>query len=166
MRKRFVWLALFGLLLGLTAVGLANWRNLSSHTSAANAQAASAPANSPGVQAVAEVTRETNKSATDDAPVANAGRKVFVDPITGKTVPPPPQAPGVVLPLPADHALSTSGEGLREVPVTTRGGGVKVHLQGRFRSTVKATVGSDGKLTTRCVTEPEAESRNSTEEGQ
>src|SRR5262245_41476983 len=86
----------------------------------------------------------------------NAGRKIFVDPVTGKLVPPP--RPAAPVPPPLEDALSTSGEGLREAPGKTRGGGIKIDLQGRFRSTVTATIDVDGKLTTRCETEPEIQS--------
>ena len=86
-----------------------------------------------------------------EVPYAIAGRNAFVDPKDGRIVPRPiqPQAP---LPAQAQNALSTSGEGLREVPGKTRSGGMKVHLQGRFRSTVSASTDS-GRLTTRCQTD-------------
>ena len=85
-----------------------------------------------------------------------AGRKVFIDPDTGKIIPRPPQAPAVALTPEEQNALSTSSEGLREEPGTSRGGGMKVDLQGRFRSRVIATVADDGQVSTRCQTGSEA----------
>ena len=87
-----------------------------------------------------------------EVPYAIAGRNAFVDPKDGRIVPRPiqPQAP---LPAQAQNALGTSGEGLRELPGKTRSGGMKVHLQGRFRSTVSVYADSDGRLTTHCQTD-------------
>lgn len=92
-----------------------------------------------------------------EANTATAGRKVFIDPDTGKIIPRPAQVPAVALAPEEQNALSTSSEGLREEPGTTRGGGVKVHLQGRFRSRVVATVGDNGQVATRCQTGSEAQ---------
>jgi hypothetical protein len=101
-------------------------------------------------------SRGAENSITNAQPTGTAGRKIFVDPVTGKLVPPPAQT-GPVLPQKEDP-LSTSGEGLRETQGKTRHGGIKVDLQGRFRSTVTATVDADGKLKTQCLTEPEPQS--------
>ena len=84
--------------------------------------------------------------------IAARGRRVVIDPVTGKLV--PTRLPGAAIAAPElNNPLSTSGEGLREVPGRTRGGGVKLHLQGRFRSTITATTSSEGHVTTRCRTE-------------
>jgi len=105
------------------------------------------------IESLPAAAPDTETPITNAQPTGSAGRKIFVDPVTGKLIPPPAQ-PALVLPQTED-ALSTSGEGLREIPGKTRGGGIKIDLQGRFRSTVTATVNPDGKLTTRCLTEPE-----------
>jgi len=97
-------------------------------------------------QHVAEAERNAQNSSVA------AGRRAFVDPKTGNVVSQRPGgAPAAV--IPAEAPLSTSGEGLREVPGRTRGGGIKLHLQGRFSSTVTAHIGPDGNLTTRCQTD-------------
>ncbi len=82
------------------------------------------------------------------APPASPGLRAFVDPQTGElTRPPVGRRPDGV---PAPRAeLSTSGEGLVEVPVPAPSPGVMVHLQGRFRSDLTATVGPDGKVRVR-----------------
>ena len=92
---------------------------------------------------------------------AEARQKVSVDPATGQIIPASPQARPVLSPN-EQNAISTSGDGLREEPGKTRAGGVKVHLQGRFRSSVVATLGVDGRPITHCVTQPEANNPNTT----
>jgi hypothetical protein len=87
-------------------------------------------------------------------PYTPSGRNVFVDPKDGRIIPRPNHAP-----LQAQNDLGTSGEGLREAPGKTKGGGIKVHLQGRFRSTVSASMDSSGRLTTRCQTEESGSTR-------
>ena len=82
-------------------------------------------------------------------PYATLGRNVFVDPKDGRILPRPNQAR---VPLQAQNALSTSGEGLDEAPGKTKGGGMKVHLQGRFRSAISVSTDSSGRLITRCET--------------
>jgi hypothetical protein len=45
---------------------------------------------------------------------------------------------------------------LRVTPVTTRAGGVKVNLQGRFRHNVVVVTGADGKPASRCMADTPA----------
>jgi hypothetical protein len=66
------------------------------------------------------------------------GMRAYVDPATGKLTDRPP--PGAA----ALPAASHSGVGLAETPAP--GGGVMVHLQGRFQSPLVATVGPDGQV--------------------
>jgi hypothetical protein len=78
-------------------------------------------------------------------PAGTSGMTVYVDPQTGAILPEP--APGSVplrLSPQEQSALSTSHEGLVEVPVP--GGGVKVDLQGRFQSPLVGTIDAHGKL--------------------
>jgi hypothetical protein len=74
--------------------------------------------------------------------------------VTGKLIPPAAQP----LPLPpqTEGALSTSGEGLRETPGTTRGGGIKIDLQRLFRSTVTARIKQDVTATEATATKVDA----------
>jgi hypothetical protein len=150
MRKRLITLVFFCLLLGCASRWAAN-------KDTGEGGPPSAAANSANSQEASKVTYEKN-STVNARPVASAGRKVFVDPITGEIVPQPGQRPAMPLPPQAENAQSTSGDGLRETPGTTRGGGVKINLQGRFRSSAVAAVGPDGKLTTRCVAQPDSQS--------
>ena len=75
------------------------------------------------------------------------GMRAYVDPATGvlMSVPPAGVTGGTV---PA--ATSRSGAGLVEVPAP--GGGTMVDLQGRFRSTMAASIAPDGGLTASCHT--------------
>jgi hypothetical protein len=76
-------------------------------------------------------------------PGANSGMKAYIDPQTGAFLSePPPGTPPLQL---SPDAFSTSDQGLVGTPLP--GGGVKVDLQGRFRSPLTATVGPDGKVT-------------------
>jgi hypothetical protein len=79
------------------------------------------------------------------------GLRVHFDPVTGQIIPPPVAVAPAAPALPANHPLSTSGEGLVETPGQTRAGGVILDLQGRFRSTVVTSVGPDGTPLTRCL---------------
>jgi hypothetical protein len=72
---------------------------------------------------------------------------IHIDPQTGALLEGP--APGSVpLQMTPDlqNALSTSHQGLVEVPSTVPGGGVMVDLQGRFLSPLVGTIDSSGKL--------------------
>jgi hypothetical protein len=73
------------------------------------------------------------------------GQTVYIDPNTGEVLSAP--APGTQ-PLrlsPAErNALSTSHQGLVQVPSAIPGGGVKLDLQGRFQSPFIAIVAADG----------------------
>ena len=77
---------------------------------------------------------------------APPGLIIYIDPQTGQFVKEP--APGTV-PLQfspqLQNALSTSDQGLVEEPSAVPGGGVKVNLQGRFRSPLFATTDANGK---------------------
>ena len=147
MHKRYLGVACLGL---LSLAALASWVRT---TGLAEDSPSPAPVNSAAAN-LPTAAHDTGSPMTNIH--GNAGRKVFVDPATGKLIPPPRPAAPVTPPL--EDALSTSGEGLRETPGKTRGGGIKIDLQGRFRSTVTATIDPEGRLSTRCETEPEIQS--------
>ena len=71
--------------------------------------------------------------------------RAFVDPQTGELTTPPAGGPPDDVPAPRS-ALSTSDEGLVEITDPRPGRGVRVGLRGRFRSSLTATVGPDGKV--------------------
>jgi hypothetical protein len=79
------------------------------------------------------------------------GLTVHIDPVTGRFSP-PPQDHLHALTDELGSALSTSAEGLKEVPSPVAGGGVMVSLEGRFRNTITATAGSQGEMSTSCAT--------------
>ncbi len=76
-------------------------------------------------------------------PSADAGLRVYKDPATGAFVVP---APGTA----ADARVSTSSEGLVETRGTSAAGGMRLDLQGRFRSYAIATKDEQGRVTVRC----------------
>jgi hypothetical protein len=84
-----------------------------------------------------------------------AGMIIYIDPQTGAIRQDP--APGT-LPLELSpqerNAMSTSHEGLVEVPSTVPGGGVMIDLQGRFQSPLIGTIDADGKLNMQHLGEP------------
>lgn len=98
------------------------------------------------VQAAPEAVAQPTSSPAQ-TPSGAAGMTIYIDPKTGALRQDP--APGTV-PLPLtpqlQNALSTSHEGLIQVPSTVPGGGVEIDLQGRFQSPLIATIDADGKL--------------------
>ena len=78
---------------------------------------------------------------------AQGGYRAFVDPATGRLVSPTPEQARQPLPLSAEeeNAFSTSDQGLYQEQLP--GGGYKANLQGRFRSSVFATVDPAGGVT-------------------
>ena len=88
-------------------------------------------------------------------PEGAAGMTIYIDPTTGAILKEP--APGAVpvqLTPELRNALSTSQQGLVEVPGTTPGGGVKVDLQRRFQSPLVVTIDANGKVKMQHVGEP------------
>ena len=80
-------------------------------------------------------------------PEVASGMRVHIDPKTGAILREP--APGTVplqLTPQEQNALSTSHQGLVEVPSSLPGGGVKVDLQGRFQSPLIGTIDANGKV--------------------
>jgi hypothetical protein len=96
-------------------------------------------------------TPETVK-ATDDPQALNtgeAGMKAYIDPVTGEFLQEPPQPLVTEAVKDINDPLSTSSEGLKQVPAPV-GGGVMVDLKGRFQQTITATVDDSGKVTAIC----------------
>lgn len=75
------------------------------------------------------------------------GMTVYVDQRTGALLPgPTPNTIPLQLTPEIQNALSTSDQGLVEVPSLEPGGGFKVNLQGRFRSPLFAITDANGKV--------------------
>jgi hypothetical protein len=82
------------------------------------------------------------------ASAAASALKVHVDPATGQVVSPksdPAAARGVSATMPAESA-----QPLKVEKVTTKAGGQKVNLQGRFMMESTVSIGPDGKLSQGC----------------
>jgi hypothetical protein len=82
-------------------------------------------------------------------PERASGMTVYIDPQTGAILQEP--APGTVpleLTPQERNALSTSHEGLVEVPSPVPGGGVKLDLQGRFQNPLIVTIDPNGRVKT------------------
>lgn len=90
------------------------------------------------------VEERNEKSAV--TPGGEAAIRVYIDPKTGKTGPPPPGELPPELPSQLMEALSTSSEGLVETPSPTPGGGFMIDLKGRFHAPLTATQDADGKV--------------------
>jgi hypothetical protein len=112
---------------------------------------------------LAEDLKLAQPSATAPPPAAGvsvsaspgaSGFRVHIDPQTGRLLrePAPGSAPLQLSPR-EQNALSTSHQGLTEVTSTVPGGGVKIDLQGRFRSPLIATIDAKGKVRTQHVDE-------------
>jgi hypothetical protein len=83
-------------------------------------------------------------------PPQPAGYVIHIDPATGQLTDPAPGTAPLVIDPGLQNALSTSGDGLVEVPSEAPGGGTMVDLQGRFQSTMVSTVGKNGTLQAPC----------------
>jgi hypothetical protein len=82
-------------------------------------------------------------------PDAAVGASVIhIDPRTGELRSSPaegaPVDPSLVIPPDMRNALSTSSDGLVQVPHPGPAGGFMLDLHGRFRSVTAATIGADG----------------------
>jgi len=91
-------------------------------------------------------------SARDDRALAAQGLILNIDPVTGAIID-TPVAGATKLAIPADLAneMSTTDEGLIELPNPSGGKGRYVNLQGRYQNAVVATVDANGKLSTPCA---------------
>lgn len=108
---------------------------------------------SPALDTSQAASAEPPSAHTSPAPDRAAGMRVYKDPRTGEiTGTPPPASP----PPPVEQSFHRSHEGLVAVPNTAvPGGGVKVDLQGRFRSHFIATKDAEGNVSVHCVPESE-----------
>ncbi len=78
-----------------------------------------------------------------------AGMRAYKDPVTGRFVEPPAGAPERAMATQA--AVSTTAEGLTETAGQTPAGGVRLDLQGRFRSHAVATRDVEGRVKVHCL---------------
>ena len=96
-------------------------------------------------------------AAPADTSAGAAGMRVYVDPNTGAVLQNPPAgAPPLPLTLLERNSLSTSHQGLVEVPSATPGGGYILDLQGRFQSPLMATIDASGKVRMQHIGPPRA----------
>ena len=91
---------------------------------------------------------EKKSEAPKAAPAAEAAMKIHVDPATGQVVAPKadPQAAGPRTTAAAVESFPPT----RVEKVTTKAGGKKVALHGRFMMEMTAKVGPDGKVSHGC----------------
>jgi hypothetical protein len=76
-----------------------------------------------------------------------AGLSVYIDPQTGAILKEPaPATQPLQLSPEEQRAMSTSHDGLVEVPASVPGGGYKLDLQGRFMNSLIGTVDANGKI--------------------
>lgn len=101
---------------------------------------------------------DTSPTAADQTTGNHAGLRVFLNPKSGEFAAPPA---GTSTTAPVDtsfnqlreRSYSRSHQGLLAVPNATPGGGVRLDLQGRFRSNYMATKDANGKLSVYCTPE-------------
>jgi hypothetical protein len=93
-------------------------------------------------------TSGSYQPAEKPAAVSSApGMTVYIDQRTGALLPgPTPDTVPLQLTPEIRNALSTSDQGLVEVPSLEPGGGFKVNLQGRFQSPLFAITDANGKV--------------------
>lgn len=100
----------------------------------------------------------------EEVPMQNlAGYTVFIDPVTGKIVPQPTGPLPLELTEELQNSLSTSSEGLVEIPSPVPGGGTMVRLNGRFQDAMVATTAdAGGNISATCLSNvpPRAESES------
>jgi hypothetical protein len=92
----------------------------------------------------APTSAPVNKSSV--SPQSAPGLKIYIDPKTGEISKPAPKPAPVQPQQKRFEAATDSSTELRETPSPRPGGGVMVDLKGRFRSSLTATRGADGKL--------------------
>jgi len=90
------------------------------------------------------------ESGAGDESAGAAGYMVYLDPATGKLTDTPQGTAPIEIDAELRNALSTSSEGLVQVPGPIPGG-VFVRLQGRFQNVMFAAVDSNGRVQTSCV---------------
>lgn len=83
-------------------------------------------------------------------PAAESAVKIHVDPATGQIVSPKSDPDAAKAPVAATAAERLTP--LRVEKVTTKAGGKKVNLQGRYMMEMTASVAPDGKVAARCDT--------------
>lgn len=88
------------------------------------------------------------------APAAEAAMKIHVDPATGQVVSPKSDPGAARSATPA--AATETAQPFRVEKVTTKAGGKKVNLQGRFMMEMAATATADGKVSSTCNATEEA----------
>lgn len=105
---------------------------------------------------VSPVSSPSDTSPASAAPTAgaHAGVRVYKDPLTGEFA--QSSSADTATAASVARSFSRSHAGLVEVLNTeVQGGGVKMDLQGRFRSHFLATKDADGKLSIHCLPENE-----------
>jgi hypothetical protein len=111
-------------------------------------------------------------TAAGAAAAQTAGYIVHIDPEMGIPADASPDAVPVVFDEELRNALSTSSEGLVEVPSPVPGGGIMVDLEGRFQNTFVAAVDESGRVGASCTSslprdgEPASSSEDAVEGGE
>jgi lysophospholipase L1-like esterase len=101
-------------------------------------------------RAIAGFLSSLDPTSTQDARESRGGMTIYVDPASGAIAPPPPGPRTFRAPATNTAAFESYSEELLEIPGTTPAGGIKLDLQGRFRSAVVAHTRTDGTVETQC----------------
>jgi len=106
----------------------------------------SAPAREADAQAGSPADVKAVQSAVPSA--GQTGMRAYFDPQTGKIGPPPPDQAVPPRSGAEQNAYSTAAEGLVVLPAPE--GGQMIDLQGRFQTSITATLKPDGTVQTDC----------------
>ena len=128
------------------ALGLAASLLLAAAAPAVAAESCCAKGKAAAADAQSTAPKSHDKETTK--PAGTAGLTVFLDEQGRPTASPPGKAAEAAA-IPA--SFSTSAAGLRQVQSAGPAGGVKVDLDGRFRTATTATTGPDGRIQVNCV---------------
>jgi hypothetical protein len=108
-----------------------------------------------GAATAAGVANTTSETRSTPAAPAVSGLLIHIDPRTGALLrEPDPNSVTLQFTPALRDAIATSHDGLVEEQLPGPHGGVKVHLQGRFRNPLMATTDGNGKLTIQHLREP------------
>jgi lysophospholipase L1-like esterase len=107
---------------------------------------------------IADFLSSLEPTSAEDALESAGGMTIYVDSTSGAIAPPPSGSRTLRAPATDTAAFGSSSEGLLEIPGTTPAGGIKLDLQGRFRSAVVAHTRADGTVAMECAA-PDANPR-------
>jgi hypothetical protein len=102
-----------------------------------------------------DVVRTDVRTAAEASVTSQNGYVVYLDRATGKVTDSRTDAAPLLFDSELANNLSTSSQGLEEVPSPVTGGGVMVDLGGRFQNAMIVVTGENSEVNATCVSHPE-----------